>query len=102
MLNELKELSEEIVRVRKEMKSLGLSVETFTVYWILKKKGVERALDFKDKIEEIFNEHKLWKVNKNEGRKLKIELIKLFLNLLESKRIREVTETVNKILEILR
>ncbi len=102
MLNELKELSEEIVRVRKEMKSLGLSVETFTVYWILKKKGVERALDFKDKIEEIFNEHKLWKVNKNEGRKLKIELTKLFLNLLGSKRIREVTETVNKILEILR
>lgn len=102
ILEELKRLSEEILQVRKELKSLGLSLETFTVCWILKQEGVENALDFKDEIQKIFDEHKLWKTNKAENKKLKVELTKLFLKLLGKGRIKEFPEIINKILGILR
>jgi len=101
VLEELKELSEEVIKARKEMKKLGLSVETFTVYWTIKD-IVSNPKDYIKDIDAIFQEHDLWKENKDDERAVKIELLKLFIKILGKEKTKEITQIVDKILKVLK
>jgi len=101
ILKELKELSKEIIKARKENSSLGLTMETFTVYWTLKKEGVESPLNYVEEINKVFDQYNLWNKNEEDKKLLKIGLIKLFLNTLGKNRIKKITELVDKILKVL-
>ena len=100
-LQELKALSEEIIRAKKEFESLGLSKEAFALYWTAKLDGAELTREEAKKIEEVFKKHPLWRENREELSNLKYELTALMIKLFR-KNVKRAVSIIGKTLEVLR
>jgi len=80
-LEELKDIIEEINASRKEQAERKMSVETFSIYWILKREGLDESEDIANQMSEVLGKYPHWKTSENHDRRIKQELYK---NLLQS------------------
>lgn len=100
-LEVLKSLSEEILRARKEFKSLGISKEAFALYWTVKMEGGELSEAEAKEIEKAFNQHPLWRENSEEFKQLNFELTPIMINLFKGN-VRKAVKLLSKTLEVLK
>jgi type I restriction enzyme R subunit len=81
ILEELKKVIEEINASRKEQAERNMSVEIFSIFWILKREGLDESEDIANQMSEVLEKYPHWKTSENHERKIKQELYK---NLLQS------------------
>jgi type I restriction enzyme R subunit len=78
-LSQLESLLKEFVEARKERERLGLDVQTFTVYWVLKQEGVASPQDVANIVMGILKQYPNHRDNSDELRRLKADLYKALL-----------------------
>jgi type I restriction enzyme R subunit len=97
-LEALKQLVREINLARAEQKSKGMSVDAFSVYWLMDREGVPEATEKANRMEEVFQKYPHWKESERYEREVRAELYKI----LAKSGVRDLVGIVNKILNVLR
>ena len=95
-LKRLEEIIREINQARREQVEKNLDINTFTIYWLLKKSGISKPDTLAVKINDIFEAYPNWRLNSKEARELTTQLYKILLK--ETNKTRAV-ELVEKILK---
>ena len=98
-LEDLKNIIDEINASRKEQAERKMSVDLFSVFWILKSEGLDEPEDIANQMSEVFEKYPHWKTSENHERKIKQELYK---NLLQSSNdISRTKDMVQRIMRVL-
>ncbi len=79
MLEELKQMIEEINKARKEQKEKNMSADVFTVYWLLKSKEYEASEEKAKQMQEVFDKYPSWKWSEFQEREVRHELYKILI-----------------------
>lgn len=96
-LSRLEKIIEEINQAKKEQAEKDFEAREFTVYWILKKEGIENADKLAVQIEEAFKRSPHWRENAKEARELVANLYKMLLKSMDKDK---AVTLVDKILKI--
>lgn len=101
ILEELKQLIEEINAAREEQKAKNMTAEVFTVYWLLKGKKVKDPEEKVNQMKEVFEKFPSWKWSEAQEREVRTELYKMLITV-GKKHPKEVSVEAKRILKILR
>jgi type I restriction enzyme, R subunit len=96
-LRELEKAIEEYNAARREMEERGFDIETFSVYWVMRRNGLDEqvAESVAPGIQEAFGRFPNFRQNAEEKRELTAEMYKLLLpHLKKASRAREVVEGI--------
>lgn len=93
-LKRLEEIIKEINEARREQAEKDFDVNTFTIYWLLKKSGVEEPDVLAVKINEVFDEYPNWKLNSKEARELTTQLYKILLKITGKEKAIELVDKI--------
>jgi type I restriction enzyme, R subunit len=96
-LRELQKAIEEYNAARREMKERGFDIETFSVYWVLRRNGLDEqvAASVAPGVQEAFGRLPNFGQNAEEKRELTAELYKLLLpHVKKASRARKVVEGI--------
>jgi len=99
-LEEHKRLVAEINSAREEEKKRDMTTEVFTVYWLLKRKGVEKPEEKASQMREVFDKYPNWKWSEAQERAIRNELYKVLISpgKKESKTVSDQAKNIMKIL----
>ena len=97
-LVEFKKLIQEINEARKEQAEKNIPVEAFSIFWMLKKEGVEEPEDKANQMNTVLNKFPHWKVSERQERSVKQELYKI---LVKSK-VNNITEIAKSIIRVIK
>jgi len=101
LLEELKELIQEINAAREEQKAKNMTSEVFTVYWLLKNKGIKDSERKANQMKEVFERFPSWKWSEAQEREVRTELYKMLLKA-GKEHPKDVSAEAKRILKILR
>ncbi len=99
-LRELEKAIEEYNAARREMKARGLDIETFSVYWVLRRSGLDEKVGVlvAPGIQDAFGRFPNYRQNAEERRELTAELYKLLLPCVKkASRARELIEQILRV-----
>ncbi|MBT9170950.1 MAG: Type I restriction enzyme EcoR124II R protein [Actinobacteria bacterium] len=96
-LTRLEKVIEEINQAKKEQAEKNFDAQKFTVYWILKKEGIENADELAVQIDSAFSQSPYWQENAKEARELTASLYKILLKTIDKDK---AVGLVDKILKI--
>jgi type I restriction enzyme R subunit len=99
-LRELEKAIEEFNAARREMQERGFDIETFSVYWVLRRGGLDESVGVSvaPGIQEAFGRFPNFQQNAAEKRELTAELYKLLLpQVRKPKRARELVEEILRV-----
>lgn len=91
-LRKLEEIINEINHAKKEQAEKDFDVNTFTIYWLFKKSGIEKPDVIATKINEVFEKYPNWKINGEEARSLATQLYKVILKETNKEKAVELVE----------
>jgi len=91
-LRQLEKLAKERIDAEKERQQTGLDPRTFTIYWELKREGLEGAKKLAENIKAVFDRFPDYCYNADELRQLKAEIYKLLLSVMSGKKMVALTE----------
>lgn len=94
-LEELKKIVEEINTAKKEQKKKGLDGEIFSIYWILKNKGIVDSEGKAKEIDTLLKDYPHWKSSEEQERE-----VKKTYGILQG--VKNLTEIVKEIFRILK
>jgi len=97
-LEELKKIIDEINEARKEQVEKKMPSEIFSIYWILRKEGIDNPEEKANKMREVFEKYPYWKKSEAHEREIKKGLYKVLLDT----DIENISQLVNKIMRLLR
>jgi type I restriction enzyme R subunit len=95
-LKELEKLIAEKLEAEREQARLGFDINTFAVYWTLKKEGVSNADALAPQVNAALRQCSNWQVNQAAARQARIELTKVFANAGLAKQAKELVDAVLK------
>lgn len=101
ILEELKQLIEEINAAREEQKAKNMTAEVFTVYWLLKGKEVKYPEEKANQMKEVFEKFPSWKWSEAQEREVRRGLFKMLIKA-GKKHPKTVADEAKRILRILR
>jgi len=70
-LSRLEELTREINEAKREQAEQNISVESFSVYWLLKTSGVETAASIASQMEDAFTGYPHWRTSEQQAREVR-------------------------------
>ena len=79
-LEELRRLIQEILQARKERDDSELSAESFAVYWLLKKEGVEQAFVVAKAAGDAFKQYPHWQTSSHQEQEVRKSFYKALIN----------------------
>jgi type I restriction enzyme, R subunit len=79
-LEELRKLIQEIVQARQERDDSALSAESFAVYWLLKKEGVDQAETVAKAAGEAFKQYPHWQTSSHQEQEVRKSFYKALIN----------------------
>jgi type I restriction enzyme, R subunit len=91
-LRQLEKLAKERIEAEQERRQTGLDADSFTIYWELKREGVEDSKVLAKNIKAVFDRFPNYRYNAEELRQLKAEIYKLLLRSVEGKKMVALTE----------
>ncbi|MBW1946873.1 MAG: type I restriction endonuclease subunit R [Deltaproteobacteria bacterium] len=97
-LEALRRLIQEIIEARKERDATELSPESFAVYWLLKKEGIEQANVVAKAAEEAFQQYPHWRTSSHQEQEVRRSFYKALINA----GVEGVVEIAQGILKMLR
>ncbi len=98
-LRQLEKLAKERLDAEEEREQTGLDAETFTIYWELKREGIEGAKTLAKNVKAVFDRFPDYRYNAEELRQLKAEIYKQLLSVVDGKQMVALTE---KLLNLVR
>jgi len=98
-LRQLEKLAKERIEAEEERRQPGLDADSFTIYWELKREGVDEAKALARNVKAVFDRFPDYRYNAEELRQLKAEIYKLLLRWVEGKKMVTLTE---KLLNLVR
>jgi len=101
ILEELKELIEEINTARKEQEKKNMSADVFTVYWLLKNKEYKEPEDKAKQMQEVFDKYPSWKWSESQEREVRQKLYKILIKSREQD-AKALADWAKNILKVLR
>jgi len=96
-LSRLEKIIEEINQAKKEQAEKNFDSRKFTVYWTLKKEGIEGSDTLAVQVDEAFAQKPNWRQNAEEARELTTLLYKIFLRAMDKDK---AVSLVDKLLRI--
>lgn len=100
-LEELKKIIDEINSAQKEQAEKGMSVDIFTIYWMLKEKGFRDAETMANQMKEVLEKYPHWQKSEKYEREVRSKLYEVILNLCPTD-IPKAIEVVQNIMNILK
>lgn len=100
-LEELKKIIDEINSAQKEQAEKGMSVDIFTIYWMLKEKGFQDAETIANQMRKVFEKYPHWQKSERYEREVRSKLYEVILNLCPTD-IPKAIEVVQNIMNILK
>ncbi|PYJ51846.1 MAG: deoxyribonuclease HsdR [Verrucomicrobia bacterium] len=91
-LRQLEKLAKERIEAEEERRQTGLDAGSFTIYWELKREGVEDTNALTKNVKAVFDRFPDYRYNAEELRQLKAEIYKLLLSSVEGKKMVAITE----------
>ena len=91
-LKKIEELIAEILDARRQQKETGFDINTFTIFWILKKENISNAEKCAPAINSVFERFPHYRENTAELRELKAELYKLVFPVCGKERMLGIVE----------
>jgi type I restriction enzyme, R subunit len=91
-LRQLGKLAEERINAEKERQQTGLDKDTFTIYWELKREGIDSAKALAKNLKAVLDRFPDYRYNAEELRQLKAEIYKLLLSSVDGKKMVALTE----------
>jgi type I restriction enzyme R subunit len=79
-LEELETLLDEAQRADAEQKASGLSPESFAVYWLLKREGLDGAKEVAKRMSEAFEHYPHWQTSEGQEREVRTALYKALID----------------------
>src|SRR5207247_7213112 len=79
-LRQLEKLAKERIEAEEERRQTGLDADSFTIYWELKREGVEDTKALAKNVKAVFDRFPDYRYNAEELRQLKAEIYKLLLS----------------------
>src|ERR1043166_2046511 len=98
-LRQLEKLAKERIDAEKERQQSGLDATTFTIFWELKREGLDDAKRLAKNVKALFDRFPDYRYNADELRQLKAEIYKLLLSVVDGKKMVALTE---KLLELIK
>jgi type I restriction enzyme, R subunit len=98
-LEELTALLKEAQAAEQERQESGMSMEAFSVAWLLNREGVEGALDVGQSLEATFAEYPHWRATHQHEAEVRREL---YRQLLPRMKVEEATTVVGHVLDVLK
>src|SRR5205823_3824159 len=98
-LRQLEKLAKERIDAEKERQQTGLDATTFTIFWELKREGLDDAKRLARNVKAVFDRFPDYRYNAEELRQLKAEIYKLLLSVMDGKKMVVLTE---KLLELIK
>jgi type I restriction enzyme, R subunit len=98
-LDELTALLDEARAAEKDRQESGMSMEGFSVAWLLNREDVEGALDIGKKMETTFADYPHWRASHSQQAEVRKALYRELLQELE---VPEAAELVNRIIDVLK
>lgn len=100
-LEELKNLIDEINAARREQTERGMPVEVFSIFWLLKKEGIEQPEEKANQMRGILEQYPHWRKSESHEREVKRELYAVLVRS-GIKDIRKITEYATNIMKVLK
>jgi len=97
-LEELKKLIEEMISAKQEQIEKNMPSETFSVYWIMKKEGVDNPEEHANQMKEVFTHYPHWAKSEGHEREVKRGLYKILIGA----GVEDTPTLVNKIMQLLK
>lgn len=97
-LEELRKLIQEILQARKERDDSELSAESFAVYWLLKKEGIEQADAVAKAAGDAFKQYPHWQTSSHQEQEVRKSFYKALINA----GVQGVVDVAQDILKMLR
>jgi type I restriction enzyme R subunit len=91
-LRQLEQLAKERIDAEEERRQTGLDADSFTIYWELKREGVEDTKGLAKNVKAVFDRFPDYRYNAEELRQLKAEIYKLLLSSVDGKKMVALTE----------
>jgi type I restriction enzyme R subunit len=101
-LSELKKIINNINNAQKEQTEKNMSIDTFTIYWILKDDNFKEPEETAKKMNEILNQYPHWQHSEQYEREVRSNFYSLIMQSSEDGDISKLTKTVQKILDVLK
>ncbi|WP_340695721.1 HsdR family type I site-specific deoxyribonuclease [Hydrogenobacter thermophilus] len=76
-LEEIKKLIEEINRAKLEQAQMKIDDTQFSIYWLLKEKGIEKAKEIAEEFYKVLQKYPYWKTSSEHERAVKKELLNM-------------------------
>jgi type I restriction enzyme R subunit len=100
-LEDLKKLVAEILTAKQEQEKRGMSIEAFTIFWLLKNKEVRESEELANRMKEIFDKYPHWRESTGQEREVRRGLYKVLYGA-GYRDTAAIREDVQKILLVLR
>ena len=78
-LRELEKALEEFTAAQRELKEKGFDINAFSIYWILRRRGIGESEDLALEVDDLFGRFPNYRESPNERRELKAEMYKVLL-----------------------
>jgi type I restriction enzyme, R subunit len=98
-LRQLEKLAKERIDAEKERQQTGLDATTFTIFWQLKREGLDDPKRLAKNVKALFDRFPDYRYNAEELRQIKAEIYKLLLSVMDGKKMVALTE---KLLELIK
>ena len=102
---ELESLIREMNEARKEQNTLSMSPDTFSLYWLLKSKGIKESEKIATEMSSLFTKYSKWRTNSRQERDIRLELNRALISHGNSRDISQIqknTEIAKEIIDRLR
>ncbi len=96
-LEDLKKIVSEMNEARKEEDEKGIPKEAFTIYWIMKQKGISNPENKAIEVSKVMDVYKHWKISKQHETQVRRALYKTMIDHKE-----EMMEVVKQIMKVLK
>jgi len=100
-LEELKKIIDEINSAKKEQLKKDMTIDIFTIYWMIKKEGFEKPDTMANQMKEVLKQYPHWRNSERHETKIREELYAVLLQS-SAKDIDRVSKIVQNILKILK
>lgn len=100
-LEELKKIITEIQQARKEQEKRNISIEEFSIFWLLQKNDVNEPENKASSMKDLLKKYPHWRQSEQQAREVKGEMYKILLQS-GSADIRATKKIVDQILTVLR
>ena len=100
-LEELKKTIEEINSARKEQKEKNMSTEVYSIFWMLRNQGIDKAEDKANQLREILEKYPYWNISEAHEREVKKKLTGVLLKsgMTDITKVTEISQNIMRIIK---